>query len=80
MKDIVWEDVAPYVVRERQTHEEGELRAERIAEFVRRELRYEHVEVQLRGMYAPGWDNGSCTQFPIISMRNGRRCRLIVLR
>ena len=63
MKDVVWEDVAPYVVQERQTHEEGELRAERIAEFLRREQQCEHVEVVLRGTHAPGWNVGSCTQF-----------------
>lgn len=65
MESVVWEDVALYVARERQTHEQGELRAKRIAEFVRQELRYEHAELQLRGMYAPGWENGSCTQLHI---------------
>lgn len=63
MKDVKWEDVAPYVVRERLSHEEGELRAKPLTEFLHREVRSEHVEVLLRGMHAPGWDNGSCTQF-----------------
>lgn len=63
MKDAMWEEVAPYLVHERQTHEEGELRAERIAEFLRLDQRCEPIEIILRGSHASGWEVGSCTQF-----------------
>lgn len=63
MQDAVWEDVAPYVVHARQSHEQGEARAERIAKFLRSELNSEHLEILLRGMHAPGTNNGSCSQF-----------------
>lgn len=70
MATVAWNDVQPYLTRERRSHEQGELQAEHIAEFVRQVLDCEQVQVQPRGTGAPGWENGSCTRFRIYFDKN----------
>lgn len=80
--NLVWNDVAPYVVYRRQSHELGAQRAEKMASFIRHELTCEHVEVRLRGENGPGPEYGSCSRFfvyfdqawqPIGESRENRR-------
>jgi hypothetical protein len=70
MEKAKFEDVAPYFTRDRLSHQDGEIRANLIAEFLRVKKRCEHVEVQLRGTKAPGWDVGSATRFNLFFDKN----------
>ncbi len=65
MKQIAFEDIAPFLVRERRSHEAGELRARQIAAFLNSEQRCQHVDVILRGTHAAGPNVGSSTQFDL---------------
>jgi hypothetical protein len=57
------DDIAPYLLRERQSYELGQLRAEKIAATLKRVLATDCLVVRLRGERAPGSNCGSCSRF-----------------
>lgn len=60
-----WEDIASYVVRNRQSHDAAARRAERMTSFLCSTRGLGHVERRLRGEGGPGPGYGSCTRFSV---------------